>query len=512
MSGSKQKLKVRDLSMERKFNYSRIMSAVIIIAITLIVSLLYTTNPWTDRVWRGDSSMFIYFGKAMRAGKKIYTDIFDHKGPVIFVLNYLGTFLPGRVTGVYWIELSALFSGMVGMYRIARFYLSRVNALGILALYALMLSRYLQHGNLTEAYALPFWIYSLYLFIRHFQQKRQVTLTEAVGVGVSVMLVFLLRANLILSWILIIVTMLFDYIKKKDWSAMRTTIGGFTIGFVGVGAVSSIVLIATGVWDAFIFQAFTFNFTYLGHTNEQNVLSKFLLEMIKDYSLFILIGFIVFSMLKREKRLISLGLFGAFICTFYGATMSGRAYLHYLMLIFPIIATMASMVLAHFSLNKKWQQYTFWVLIFCLWLPQIQVFKQQVVAENRLLMMTVRQRDIAENKHDRLAKEVGAYVQQVTGPEDRIYSLFEAGRIYLLSDRLANTKFFSLPAVNFNEFPELLTEFYVEFDANPPKVIVLKHGALAQAELPFTKHLLERVEAGYHLTFSNARYEVYEMK
>ncbi|MDO4774271.1 MAG: hypothetical protein Q4A10_00565 [Aerococcaceae bacterium] len=498
--------------MERKFNYSRIMSAVIIIAMTLGVSLLYTTNPWTDRVWRGDSSMFIYFGKAMRAGKKIYTDIFDHKGPIIFVLNYLGTFLPGRVTGVYWIELAALFSGMVGMYRIARFYLSRLNALGILAVYALTLSRYLQHGNLTEAYALPFWIYSLYLFIRYFYQKRQVTLTETAGVGASVMLVFLLRANLILSWIPIIVTILFDYIKKKDWSAMRTTIGGFTIGFVGVGVIASILLITTQVWDAFIFQAFTFNFTYLEHGSGQNVLFKFLIEMIRDYSLFVLISFIVFFMMKREKPLVSLGLFGAFICTFYGATLSGRAYLHYLMLVFPIIAIMASIVLAHFPLSKKWQQYTFWLLIFCLYLPRIQVFKQQVVAENRPLMMTVWQRDIAENKHDRSAKEVSAYVQQVTEPEDSIYSLFEAGRIYLLSDRLANTKFFSLPAVNFNEFPELLTEFYAEFDANPPKVIVLKHGALSQAELPFTRHLLERVEADYHLTFSNARYEVYEMK
>ncbi|MCW6682537.1 hypothetical protein NHG29_06560 [Aerococcaceae bacterium NML160702] len=498
--------------MKRKFNYSRIMSAVIIIAITLIVSLLYTTNPWTDRVWRGDSSMFIYFGKAMRAGKKIYTDIFDHKGPVIFVLNYLGTFLPGRVTGVYWIELVTLFSGIVGMYRIARLYLSRLNALGILTLYAVTLSRYLQHGNLTETYALPFWIYSLYLFIRYFYQKRQVTLIETVGVGASVMLVFLLRANLMLSWIPIIVTILFAYIKKKDWTAMRTTISGFTIGFVGVGAIASILLIATKIWDAFIFQAFTFNFTYLEHAGEQNVFFKFLAEMTKDYSLFMLIGFVVFFMMKREELWASLGILSAFIFTFYGATLSGRPYLHYLILVFPIIGVMASMMLKHFTFNQKWQQYTFWIVIFCLYFPQIQTFKQQVIAENRPLIMAIRQQDISENKHDRLAKEVGAYVQQVTGPEDRIYSLFEAGRIYLLSERLANTKFFSLPAVNFNEFPDLLNEFYAEFDANPPKVIVLKHGALAQTELPFTKYLLKRVEANYRLTFSNARYEVYEMK
>ena len=135
----------------KRLLHQRKFTLIYIVVFTLIMSLLLTTNPLTDKVWRGDSNIFIYFGKAMRAGKSMYTDIFDHKGPVIFVLNYLGTFLPGRVTGVYWIELVALFGTLVGVYKTGRLTLKRPLSLFVMTLFGLTLARYLQNGNLTES-------------------------------------------------------------------------------------------------------------------------------------------------------------------------------------------------------------------------------------------------------------------------------------------------------------------------------------------------------------------------
>ena len=41
----------------------------------------------------GDSSIFIFFGKAITLGKDAYRDYFDHKGPILFYINALGYFL-----------------------------------------------------------------------------------------------------------------------------------------------------------------------------------------------------------------------------------------------------------------------------------------------------------------------------------------------------------------------------------------------------------------------------------
>ena len=37
-----------------------------------------------------DASIFEYFGYAMSHGQRMYLELFDHKGPVIFLINYLG--------------------------------------------------------------------------------------------------------------------------------------------------------------------------------------------------------------------------------------------------------------------------------------------------------------------------------------------------------------------------------------------------------------------------------------
>ena len=42
-----------------------------------------------------DAGLFEYFGFAMSKGDVPYLNIFDHKGPVIFLVNYLGYALAG---------------------------------------------------------------------------------------------------------------------------------------------------------------------------------------------------------------------------------------------------------------------------------------------------------------------------------------------------------------------------------------------------------------------------------
>ena len=496
----------------KRLLHQRKFTLIYIVVFTLIMSLLLTTNPLTDKVWRGDSSIFIYFGKAMRAGKSMYTDIFDHKGPVIFVLNYLGTFLPGRVTGVYWIELVALFGTLVGVYKTGRLTLKRPLSLFVMTLFGLTLARYLQNGNLTESYALPLWVYSLYLFQRYYHLGYPIKKHESILVGASIMVTFLLRANLILSWVPLIVVLMAGYIYRRKWGELKHCIIGCGIGLGMVGLAAAVLLYVTGIWNDFIYQAFSFNFLYLEKANWNGALEFFLREMLSDYSI-IWVGMYAVYTIWYKRSVSSFGLMGALILTLYSAILSGRPYLHYLMLIFPIVAIMISELLSvivpifSHSTAKK-------ILALCCvaYIPLIVAFNTNLAIENPNIVNWISGRTVMNRPYDTVAKEAGNYIRSVTTSSDSIYSLFEAGRLYLLSDRLANTKYFSLPAVDFNQFPEILEDFYQEFDATPPKVVVLKHHALADTGQPFVKQLNDRLQSDYELTYSNARYDIFIRK
>ena len=70
--------------------------------ISVLISAIFTFLVWiamATSVRKGlpllDASNFEYFGYAMSKGDILYTQIFDHKGPMIFLINYIGYLIGG---------------------------------------------------------------------------------------------------------------------------------------------------------------------------------------------------------------------------------------------------------------------------------------------------------------------------------------------------------------------------------------------------------------------------------
>lgn len=68
--------------------------------IAFLLLLSASTSPLYKDLCDGDSSIFIFFGKAITLGKDAYRDYFDHKGPILFYINALGYFLTKSKVGV----------------------------------------------------------------------------------------------------------------------------------------------------------------------------------------------------------------------------------------------------------------------------------------------------------------------------------------------------------------------------------------------------------------------------
>lgn len=115
------------------------------------------TNPFAKSMRCIDEMVFLYVGESMRRGLMPYRDVFDHKGPLLYVINWIGLSVSGGETwGVWLIEGLLLVIGCLLLMRWgARVIGSPWGRLAILP-YLILVFCSICGGNICETYALFF--------------------------------------------------------------------------------------------------------------------------------------------------------------------------------------------------------------------------------------------------------------------------------------------------------------------------------------------------------------------
>jgi hypothetical protein len=98
-----------------------------------------------------DSEVFKYAGRALDNGFLPYLDFFDHKGPIIFLLNYIGIKLHIDY-GVFFLEIISL---TIVFYLFFCLETSSIGRLFVFLILIYLINNSYDGGNLTETYALP---------------------------------------------------------------------------------------------------------------------------------------------------------------------------------------------------------------------------------------------------------------------------------------------------------------------------------------------------------------------
>lgn len=163
------------------------------------VSVMYTDAANPHGVPNIDSGTFLYLGMVIQHGGMPYVDAFDHKGPLIYIMNALAMEM-GNWHMIVVFETVALVAAFFLMFRIARLRAGFFSSLLITALCAWLMTRdMLDLGNLTEEYALPWIALAALLFLRFFQTGKICRCTLFL-IGFSLSLVIALRPNMIAVW------------------------------------------------------------------------------------------------------------------------------------------------------------------------------------------------------------------------------------------------------------------------------------------------------------------------
>ena len=207
-----------------------------------------------------DSCIFIYVAQGILEGEIPYLDRWDHKGPLLYLLNLVGL-LMHDLWGLWIVQGFFLLGASLFAFLTLRRGFGTAPALFSLAIFLIFFSKFARPGDFTEQYGLLFQFLTLYLFLRSREQSclapfqaRFASLHLAIGfLGAAS---FLLRPNLVALWIVIGLYWLLlrdASLRKVAWAV---------VGGAGILALVAVFFMIVGAWGALWDAVFLFNLAY----------------------------------------------------------------------------------------------------------------------------------------------------------------------------------------------------------------------------------------------------------
>ena len=453
----------------------------IIVALAFVSSFTFWSKEYS--IWT-DSSVFQYIGQAIMRGEMPYKDAFDHKGPLIYLYNYWGNLIL-KLRGVWIFEILSVGVAVIFGYKIARIFLGR-----ILSLIAVMVAfsgyfRFVEGGNLTEQYALPFIFVSLYIFMRYFHAKSSKISTLICGICFGA--VCLLRPNMIAVWAVFVALIFFMELKKREFDFAIY----FTLGFALIVTPIFAWLYCGGAFMDFIEQYILFNFTYSGAVSFGGKVDMFL-TFVRTEPLMILSFIFVALKAYTQRRVFDYAFLAFIILTLIATSMSGRPYYHYRCVFLPIyiygVVAFIEFVLNELRDSKNLRAISISVLIFALIItPFYKAIRSSIniiATQEFLPQLIVPKRYLQINK----------VIEKYTDKNDKISVLGNEVVIYLISDRVSASRLiYQIPIADIKkEWREIFKNDLIK---NAPKIIILAQNWFNETTLANAKN--EILDLGY---------------
>lgn len=462
--------------------------------LSLYLSLQSHFMPYSDFNLGHDAGIFAYIGFGMKKGLVLYTELWENKGPLLYIINFFGVLLHERY-GIYLFELLSLFIAVLFAYNTARLFAGRSVSVIAVTYAFLMLPLLLERGNLSEEYALPFICAGIYILSKFYFQGYSLKWYQCATSGAMFAGAFLLRANLIAAFAAFGLVLIIVLIAKRNYIAI------LKYGFlVLTGMISFALPIAIYLYRIHALTA-CLNSAYLGvmkgfNPPSAHVKLKVTLQMMaklnNSYLYILLLFFIVTAVyivsarkqINTERLLLLISSSFSFALNIYANSISGVYHPHYYMSFIPIILIPSVIfwdILHKLVLKLLLIKYK---KSFALNVASIAVITgiclflslNNIRSNNRIITASLQK---AATIQDTRAYKLSYYIEKNTGSDDRIYFLTYSGATTVLyrAKRLSASKYSYLP-INLESFAkqrkkEMVTEAVNELLQKPPVMLVV---------------------------------------
>lgn len=452
----------------RKNRRNSLMVSACLALISFVIISISSSFFWNSGKTMTDSSVFLTVGRQIKNSEMPYSDTFDHKGPLLYLINFWGIMIED-ISGVFIFEFLAVFISLFFMYKIMRLKVSNywTAASFAIILFTPFVTFYLSdYGNLVEQYALPFISFSLYVFLKYFS-KVGVSNMEILFVGLSFASVLMLRVNMIGVWGVFCLGIVLKNIHDKNYNELGKNVLCFGLGSLIVVAPIIIWLLANGAFGAFVDIYVKFNLEYSGE-GVQYVFPA-ILAFLNNVIVFLSFALAVYYAFKLKFKCGMCVYLLAFIVVLVATCMSGRTYPHYGMVLVPLLAFPFALLIGKIEETKRFDSVGVVLLVVLLslvyqdWLLVAGKFSDSVHGRGR--------DDSASDVVMRICDDIG----RITETDDRIAVYGNWNEIYIRCNRLPVSKYsYQFPISDIR--PSILDEFYSDVEANRPKVFVIQPG------------------------------------
>lgn len=480
-----------------------------LISVLLMFALSSFTGPlYPNGSWGGDSAIFRLMGRSAAAGKTLYKDIFDHKGPVLFYIEALGESM-GRY-GAFTLQcVFCVFSVLLcfGTCLRARDNGTRAVVCTVTAFaYFFMI---FDKGNLSEDISLPFISVCVLLFVKYGASgEDRHPVGYAYVYGVSLMALALMRLNNAVTVCAVILAAFIRLIVKKQTKNLWLNLLFGVLGMLTVALPVCLVFARRGALGEMLNATFLYNFKYTESNGTRRIV-EFLRGM-KDNSLFdiakdafkyriavryipLLVSAFLWlrNALGRRKRgeklsVIDSGILFMLLLNIADFLLTD-SYAHYFTVLVPVFC----LSLAMYGRNVKWER-----VICAAMVVVFGVYCAGVVTESVIRY--------PEQKAERLA--VSEDLALISEEEkDSVIGCELPAKYYLYGDILPCYKYYTYQSWWSKADPQIMADFLSYLEEEKPLWI------LTEAECG-NKRVLALLESDYELKHGDEYVMMYRLR
>ncbi|MBI4129839.1 hypothetical protein HY468_00835 [Candidatus Roizmanbacteria bacterium] len=454
------------------------------IVVFLLLLMLLRIPSLFEPYWYGDEGITLTVGQSLGKGFVLYRDIVDNKPPLLYLLTWLFPTL----TALKAITLFVSALSFVYFVKVSKQLFGSVPNSGVLLLFILLVGTPLLEANIVNGEIVM--ILPTLMSFYYFFQKRYVI------AGVLAGLSTLIKIPSVFDFVGLLIWFVYTSdIRRLKRMGMRLVevIGGFCIPW---GIVSVLLLIVGGFWPM-VQQVFIHNFFY--STTWQLLIDSKLLLLIKWSALILLVGYLWKHRSPLHKAEHFILLYVAF--SLFGATLSNRPYLHYLIQIVPAMCLLLTAITVGKSKIKG---------VAGIILTTVLLFVLVQFIGNPLYGISYLARYYTQftnssffGQEVAVTHEVVSYLQTYTLPDERVFVWSNNTSIYALSSRMPATRYIAV--YHMLERPDALGEVRATLEKQPPRIIVVTKPVVYEWDW-----LSENFLMRYNLLRDSAAYQIYE--
>ena len=320
-------------------NKQNIYYILIFVIVTILAILGLSSSPLKKGVIQNDSAVFQIMGRGMLNGQVMYKDLFDHKGPVMYVINAIAYLINPQI-GLFIVETLFISIGAVFIFKTSKMLVNKKVSVIMSLVYVMLMFISILGGNFTEEYAMTFTSIALYCIMKIIYKNEYENKILWGIIGVTFALNFFIKPTYIAIWIAFGIIQFIYSIKEKKIKELIKYIVYMIIGIMIVILPIIIYLVLNDDIHYFIYAFFVLNMKY----SEAGLLkkTKTFWILINRYKFvgYIVIGIICnILMLFNKKINLKNRLFvtNFFVISIILTAWAPNVYKHYLTQLVPAI-------------------------------------------------------------------------------------------------------------------------------------------------------------------------------